>query len=65
MLILTETTVNLQIVLGGTARINGALSFTAPILSGVSSTTYSTGTAPASLGAPAAAVTTSMWAAIT
>jgi len=52
-------------VKGGTARINGALSFTSPFLSGVSSTTYSTGTAPASVGAPAAAVTTSMWACIT
>ena len=52
-------------VKGNTARVNGNLSFTAPIISGVSSTAYSTGTAPASLGAPAAAVLTSMWAAIT
>jgi hypothetical protein len=50
---------------GGTARTNGNLSFTAPIISGVSGTTYSTGTASASVNAIGAAVTTSIWGCVT
>jgi len=48
-------------VKGGTARIDGTLSFQAPIISGVSGTTYSTGTAPGSVTAIGAKVTTSIW----
>lgn len=47
---------------GNTARTDGTLSFTAPAISGVSGTTYSTGTAPSSITALAAKVTTSMYA---
>lgn len=47
---------------GGTARTDGTLSFSAPAITGVSSTAYSTGTAPAGpLGALAAKVTFSLW----
>lgn len=45
---------------GGTARTGGQLAGQAPIISGLSSTTYSTGTAPASLGTITAG-TTSIW----
>ena len=49
---------------GGTARTDGGLGFAAPALSGISSTSYTTGTAPATIGAVAAAVTTSWYAAV-
>jgi len=49
---------------GTTALTNGALAGTAPILHGISSTTYSTGTAPGTVGALTVG-TTSMWASIT
>ena len=47
---------------GNTARTDGTLSFTATAISGISGTAYSTGTAPASITALAAKVTTSMYA---
>lgn len=50
---------------GGPARTDGTLSFTAPIISGVSGTAYSTGTAPASVTAIGAKVTTSVWGCVT
>jgi hypothetical protein len=49
---------------GGTARTGGQLAGQAPILNGISSTTYTTGTAPATIGALTAG-TTSVWACIT
>lgn len=49
---------------GGTARTGGQLAGRDPIISGISSTTYSTGTAPATIGALAVG-TTSAWACIT
>jgi hypothetical protein len=52
-------------VKGGTARTDGTLSFTAPIISGVSGTAYSTGTAPSNVTAIGAKVTTSIWGCIT
>lgn len=45
---------------GGTARTGGQLARQVPILNGISSTTYSTGTAPASLG-DLTVGTTSIW----
>lgn len=56
---MTATTV--PTIKGGTARTDGTLSFTGLAISGVSGTTYSTGTAPSSITALAAKVTTSMW----
>ena len=50
---------------GGSARTDGTLSFTAPAISGVSGTTYSSGTAPASVAAIGAKVTTSVWGCVT
>lgn len=52
-------------VKGGTARTDGTLSQQAPIVSGVSATGYSTGTAPATATIPTSKVTTSMWACCT
>lgn len=49
---------------GGTARTGGQLAGQAPALNGISSTTYSTGTAPATVGAITTG-TTSLWACIT
>jgi hypothetical protein len=49
---------------GGTARTGGQLAGQAPILNGISSTTYSTGTAPASIGAITVG-TTSIWGCVT
>jgi hypothetical protein len=49
---------------GGTAKTDGTLQFTAPALTGVSGTTYTTGTAPATITAVAGAVTTSFWGAV-
>jgi hypothetical protein len=48
---------------GGTAKTGAQLAGQAPIISGISSTTYSTGTAPASLGALTVG-TTSLWACV-
>ncbi len=50
---------------GGTARTDGQLNFTTPILSGLSATTYSTGTAPASVALPSAKSTASIWGCVT
>jgi hypothetical protein len=58
MLSVVATTV--PTIKGGTARTGGQLAGQAPILNGLSSTTYSTGTAPASLGAITVG-TTSIW----
>jgi hypothetical protein len=60
---MTATTV--PTMKGGPARTDGTLSFTAPIISGVSGTAYSTGTAPASVNAIGAKVTTSVWGCVT
>lgn len=49
---------------GGTAKTDGTLQFTGVPLTGVSGTTYTTGTAPATITAVAAAVTTSFWGAV-
>jgi hypothetical protein len=49
---------------GGTARTGGQLAGQAPILNGISSTTYSTGTAPSSIGALTVG-TTSVWGCVT
>lgn len=49
---------------GGTARTGGQLVGQAPVLNGLSSTTYATGTAPVSIGAITAG-TTSVWACVT
>jgi hypothetical protein len=49
---------------GGTARTGGQLAGQAPIISGISSTTYASGTAPASIGALTVG-TTSAWACVT
>jgi hypothetical protein len=49
---------------GGTARTGGQLAGQAPILNGISSTTYTTGTAPATIGALTVG-TTSAWACVT
>lgn len=48
---------------GGTAKTGAQLAGQAPILNGISSTTYSTGTAPASLGALTVS-TASIWGAV-
>lgn len=49
---------------GGTTKTDGTLQNTAPALTGVSGTAYSTGTAPATITAVAGAVTTSFYAAV-
>jgi hypothetical protein len=49
---------------GGTARTGGQLAGTAPIISGISSTAYTTGTAPSTIGALTVG-TTSAWACVT
>jgi hypothetical protein len=49
---------------GGTAKTDGSLQNAAPALTGVSGTTYTTGTAPATITAIAGAVTTSFWGAV-
>jgi hypothetical protein len=51
-------------VKGGTARTGGQLAGQAPILNGISSTTYSTGTAPGTIGALTVG-TTSLWGCVT
>lgn len=48
---------------GGTAKTGGQLAGQAPILQGISSTTYATGTAPASLGTITVS-TASIWGAV-
>jgi len=60
---MTATTV--PTMKGGTARTDGTLSFTATAISGISGTAYSTGTAPATINALAAKVTTSLWGCVT
>lgn len=62
MLSVVATTV--PTIKGGTGKTGGQLGGTAPILQGLSSTTYSTGTAPASLGAITAS-TTNIWGCVT
>jgi hypothetical protein len=62
MLSVVATTV--PTIKGGTAKTGGQLSGQAPTIMGLSSTTYSTGTAPASLGAITAG-TTSVWGCVT
>lgn len=60
---MTATTV--ATLKGGTARTGGQLMAATPNLAGISSTTYSTGTAPASIAIPSAASTASIWGAVT
>lgn len=50
---------------GNTARTGGQLYAATPNLAGISSTTYSTGTAPATINIPTAASTASIWGAVT
>jgi hypothetical protein len=62
MLSVVATTV--PTVKGGTARTGGQLAGQAPILNGISSTTYTSGTAPSSIGAITVG-TTNIWGCIT
>jgi hypothetical protein len=50
---------------GGTAKTDGALNFVTPVLNGLSATTYTSGTAPATVALPAAKSTASIWGAVT
>lgn len=49
---------------GGTALTDGTLRNTAPALQGLTSTTYATGTAPASIAVPLTKGTTNIWGAV-